>query len=200
MLSAGGQTSAWWGTKALRSAISLAHPPAKIPKGTSSVRTLLAPGKHPMLCLLLRIHPSNGSASLLMLQGPSQSGPPKAKRVESAPPSPVHLADPPRLIRQIPSKQHHMPGSVQIAQTEATPLHSESCPGRGEDKVPTNLTVAPVVGWEQMSCLTAATPTNASYSRQHSGRALQFPTTPGTIQNDETKEFSSKETPGSSDS
>ena len=40
----------------------------------------------------------------------------------------MHLADPPRLIRQIPSKQHHKPGSVQAAQTEATPLHSESCP------------------------------------------------------------------------
>ena len=41
-------------------------------------------------------------------------------------------------------------------------------------------------------------PTNASYSRQHRGRALPFCATPGTIQNDGTEEFSSKETPGSS--
>ena len=36
LLSPGGQNSAWWGTKALARAISLTHPPAKIPKGTSS--------------------------------------------------------------------------------------------------------------------------------------------------------------------
>ena len=37
-------------------------------------------------------------------------------------------------------------------------------PGRGEDKVHTSLTVAPAVGWEQTSGLTAAPPTNPSYS------------------------------------
>ena len=36
LLSPRGQSSAWRGTKALASAISLAHPLAKIPKGTSS--------------------------------------------------------------------------------------------------------------------------------------------------------------------
>ena len=36
VLSPGQQSSAWRGTKALTSTISLAHPPAKIPKGTSS--------------------------------------------------------------------------------------------------------------------------------------------------------------------
>ena len=108
--------------------------------------------------VLLRIHPSNESASLPVPQGPSHSGPLKAKRTESAPPASVHLADPPRRIHQIPSKQRHKPGSVQVAQTGATPLHSESCPGRGEDKVHTSLTVAPAVGWGQTSGLTVARP------------------------------------------
>ena len=36
MLSPGRQSSAQQGTKALASAISLSHPPAEIPKGTSS--------------------------------------------------------------------------------------------------------------------------------------------------------------------
>ena len=151
--------------------------------------------------VLLWIHPSNGSASLPVLQGPSHRGHPTAKQAEPAPPAPVHLADPPRLIHQIPSKQHHKPGSVQVAQTVATPLHSESCPWeRGREGTHTSLTVAPVVGWGQTSGVTAVLPTNTSYSRQHRGRALLFRTTPGTIQNDEMEEFSSKETPGSSDS
>ena len=94
-------------------------------------------------------------------------------------------------------------GSVQVDQTEATPLHSESRErgeGRGEDKIHTSLTVAPEVDWRQTSGLTAALPTNASYSRQYRGRALQFSANPGTNQNDEMEEFSSKQTPGSSDS
>ena len=78
--------------------------------------------------VLLWIHPSDGSAYLLVLQGPSCRGPPMAKRAKPTPPTPVHLADPPQLIGQIPLKQHHKPGSVQVAQTGATPLHSESCP------------------------------------------------------------------------
>ena len=48
------------------------------------------------------------------------------------------------------------------------------------------------MGWGQTSGLTAAPPTNASYSKQHRGSALQSCTTPGTIQNDETEEFPSK--------
>ena len=48
--------------------------------------------------------------------------------------------------------------------------------------------------------MTVATPTNISYSRQHRRSALQFRATSGTIQNDETEDFSSKETPGSRDS
>ena len=71
---------------------------------------------------------------------------------------------------------------------------------RGKEKVHTRLTVAPGVGWGQTSGLTATQPTNASYSRQHRGSALQFHTTPGTIQNDETEEFPSKESPGNNNS
>ena len=103
----------------------------------------------------------------------------------------MHLANPPWLIGQFPSKQHHKPGSVQVAQTG--PHHStvSPAPGRGEDKVHTSLTVATAVGWGQTSGRTAAPPTNTSYSRQHRGSALQFCATPGTIQNDKTEEFSS---------
>ena len=54
--------------------------------------------------VLLQIYPSgNRSDSLPVLQGPSRSGSPKEKRAEPAPPAPVHLADPPQLIYQIPS-------------------------------------------------------------------------------------------------
>ena len=48
------------------------------------------------------------------------------------------------------------------------------------------------MGWGQTSGLTAAPPTNPSYSRQHRGSALQFSATPGTIQNDEMEEFPQK--------
>ena len=50
--------------------------------------------------VLLWIHLSDGSASLPVLQGPSCRGTPMAKRAKPAPPAPVHLADPPWLIRQ----------------------------------------------------------------------------------------------------
>ena len=76
----------------------------------------------------LWIHPSDGSASLLVLQGPYHRGPLMAKRAKPTPPVTLHLADPPWLICQILSKQHPKAGSVQAAQTGATPLHSESCP------------------------------------------------------------------------
>ena len=65
-------------------------------------------------------------------------------------------------------------------------------PRRGEEKAHTSLTVAPVGGWGQTSGLTAAPPTNSSYTPQHRGSALQVLTTPGTIQNDQTEEFSEK--------
>ena len=68
-------------------------------------------------------------------------------------------------------------------------------PRRGEEKAHTSLTVAPAVGWGQTLGLTVALSTNASYLRQHRGSALQVCTTPGTIQNNETEEFPSKEFP-----
>ena len=100
-----------------------------------------------------------------------------------------------------PDPQHHKPGSV-CASSPDGPCHStvNPTPRRGEEKAHTSLTVAPVVGWGQTSGLTVAPPTNASYSRQHRGSAPQSPTTPGTILNDETDEFPSKESPGNNDS
>ena len=49
--------------------------------------------------VLLWIHPSDGPASLLVLQVPSRRGPLMAKLAKPAPPTPVHLVDPPWLIR-----------------------------------------------------------------------------------------------------
>ena len=99
------------------------------PKGNQfPSRNLLAPRKHPTLCFCGSIPPTGLLASLPVPQGPSRREPPTARQAKPTPPAPVHLADPPRLIRQTPSKQHHKPGSVQVAQTGATPLHRESCP------------------------------------------------------------------------
>ena len=166
LLSPGRQGSAQWGTKALASTMSLSHPPAEIPKGTSfHHRTCL----HPQMpnVVLLWIHLSDWPASLLVLQGPSHREPLTAKCTKPAPPAPVHLVDPPQLIRQIPLK----PGNVQVAQTGAPHSTVSPAPGRGEEKVHTSLTVAPAVGWGQTSGLTVVLPTNASYSRQHRGSA-----------------------------
>ena len=74
--------------------------PSRNPKGSQFTKvawTVETPN-----VVLLWIHPSYGSASLLVLQGPSHRGPPIADLAEPAPPSPVHLADPPWLICQIP--------------------------------------------------------------------------------------------------
>ena len=74
---------------------------------------------------------------------------------------------------------------MQAAPTGATPVHSESCPwAKG---LHTGLTVAPEVGWGQTLGLTAALPTNTSFSGQHTGGDLQFGATPGTTQNDKWK-------------
>ena len=122
LLSPRGQSSAWrWATPS----------PSPIPQPKSQREpvpiTKLAPTVQTPNVVLLWIHPSDRSASFPVPQDPSQSGPLKAKLAEPAPPTTVHLTDPPRLIHQIPSKQHHKPGSVQAPQTGATPLHSESC-------------------------------------------------------------------------
>ena len=51
LLNPRGKSSAWLGTKARTSAMSLAHPPAKNPKGSQFPSpNFLAPHKHPMLC------------------------------------------------------------------------------------------------------------------------------------------------------
>ena len=115
-----GRTDLGGGTKELAGAISLSHPPAEIPKGTSSRhRTCTAQSPN---AVLLGIHPSAGSV-LPVLQGPSRRGPPWAKRAKPVPPAPVqiHPLGSARSVRgQFPSKQHHKPGSVRAAQTGHT--------------------------------------------------------------------------------
>ena len=146
----------------------------------------------------LRIHPSGGGCDFLLLpQGPSQSGSSKEKRAEPAPPAPVHLAYPPQLIRQSPSTTAWQCASSPDGPRQPT---VNPAPRRGEEKAHTSLTVAPAVGWGQTSGLTVAPPTNSSYTPQHRGSALQVRTTLGTIQNDQTEEFPSKESPGNNNS
>ena len=81
LLSPGQQSSAWQDTRALATAISLTHPPAKIPKGTSSCQGACLHRKSN--AVVLRIHPQNhpfgGADSLPVLQGPFQSGSLKEK-------------------------------------------------------------------------------------------------------------------------
>ena len=117
------ESSAWQGNKGTGKHHLPLPFPAVIPKGTSS---------HHRTCLhqanTQRCAPGDPSfqwVCLLVLQGPSCSRPPTAKQAKPALPAPVHLADPPKLIHQIPSKQHQKPGSVQVAWTSATPLHNE---------------------------------------------------------------------------
>ena len=180
LLSPGRQSSAWRGTKALDSAISLAHPPAKIPKGNSTCQGTCS--TQTPNAVLLRIHPSGGSDSLLVPQGPSRSRSPKGKLAEPAPPALVDLADPPQLIPRSPAPQ-----AWQCASNPDGPRHPtvNPAPRRGEEKAHTSLTVAPAVGRGQTSGLTAAPTTNSSYTPQHRGSAPQSHTTPGTIQNNE---------------
>ena len=64
---------------------------------------------------LLWIHPSNGTASLPVLQGLSHRGPPMAKLVKPAPPTPVNLVDPPGLIHPLPDPMEAAPQAWQYA-------------------------------------------------------------------------------------
>ena len=162
--------------------------------------------------VLLRIHPSGESLT------PSQCrrAPPEAhhRRISelNLPLLPLcTLPIHPSYCARCPAPQ-----AWQCASSPDWPCHPtvNPAPRRREEKVHTSLTVVPAVGWGQTSgtdCgpsgglgetsgLTAAPPTTTSYSRQHRGSALQFCTTPGTIQNDETEEFPSKESPGNNNS
>ena len=72
--------------------------PSQKPKGNWFLPgNLLALHKHPTL----GIHPSGGFDSLQVPQGPSLTRSLKEKRADPAPPTPVHPANPPQLIRQI---------------------------------------------------------------------------------------------------
>ena len=189
LLNPGRQSSA--GTKALASTISLSHPQPKFQRepvpSTKLACTMQTPNT-----VLLWIHPSDGPASLLVLQGHSCRGP-LAKLAKPAPPAPVHLADPSPLICPWQDPMEAAPQAV-CKQSRQGPHHStvSLVPRRGEDKVHTSPIVAPVVGWGQTSGLTAALPTNTRFSGQDRGSALQFRATTGTTQNDEMEEFSSK--------
>ena len=116
LLSLGRQSSALWWNKGTGECHLPLPSPSQNPTGNQFLSlNLLVPCKHPMLCFC-GSNPLMGlPASLPVLQGPSHRGPLTAKPVEPAPPTPVHLVDLPWLIRQIPSKQHHKPGSVQVA-------------------------------------------------------------------------------------
>ena len=203
LLSPGRTELSGW-TKALVRAISPSHPPNKITKGTCSHQQTCLHSANAQHSLLL-IHPSDGSASLLVLQGPSSRGALMAKLAKPAPPAPVHLADPPHLL-------HHWPDPIETSQQAwqcaNSPHRGHTIPQwvlpLGEGKIRythTSLAVALAVGWGQTSGLTGAPPTNTSVSGQHRRNVRQFGATAGTTsRNNETEEFSSKETPGSSDS
>ena len=123
----------------------LSHPsPSQNSKGNQFLSlNLLAPRKHPTLCFCGSIPLKGLLTSFLVLQDPSNRGPlTMAKRADPAPPTPVHLVDPPQLICQIPSKQHHKPGMCK--RPRQGPHHStvSPAPKRGEVKVHTSLTVA----------------------------------------------------------
>ena len=158
---------------------------------------LLAPRKHPTLCFCGAKPPA---ADLT----PS--------RCHRAPPEEDHLRRsdlslpllPPCTLPTHPSEYARSPASQawQCASSPDGPRHTtvNPAPRRGEEKAHTSLTVAPAVGWGQTSGLTAAPPTNSSYTPQHRGSALQVLTTPGTIQNDQAEEFPSEESPGNNNS
>ena len=90
LLSPGRQSSAWRGTEALASAVSLAHPPAEIPKGTGSGMELAGTHKYPALCFCGSIPPTGLPPSRCRRAPPAGD-----QRPKPAPPAPVHLVDPP---------------------------------------------------------------------------------------------------------
>ena len=146
--------------------------------------------------VLLQIHPSSGSDSLLVPQGPSRSRSPKEKQAEPAPPAAVHLADPRQVIRQI-----RAPQAWQCGSSPDGPRHPTVNPTtrRGEEKAHTSLTVASAVGWAQTSGLTVALPTNASYSRQHRGSARSPAPLQGLTKMTKQKHSLKKKPPGNND-
>ena len=126
LLSPRRQSSAQRGNKGSGKCHLLRPSPSQNPKGNQFPSpNLLALHKHPTLCFCGSIPPTGLPLSWCYRAPPAED---HRWQSELSLPLPVHLADPPQLICQIPSKQHHKPGSVQVAQTEATPLHSESCP------------------------------------------------------------------------
>ncbi|XP_046932432.1 uncharacterized protein LOC124509884 [Lynx rufus] len=101
-----GRTDLGGGTKELVGAISLSHPPAEIPKGTSSRhRTCTAQSPN---AVLLGIHPSAGSV-LPVLQGPSRpcADPPPGIRSVGSWPDPIEAAPQAWQCASSPDGPHH---------------------------------------------------------------------------------------------
>ena len=171
--------------------------PSQNPKGNWFLPgNWLAPRKHRTLCFCGSI-PLVGLTTSWCHKAPPKADHQRISKLSLPLPPPCTLPIHPSLYARSPTPQ-----AWQCASSPEGPCHPtvNPTPRRGEEKVHTSLTVAPAVGWGQTSGLTAAPPTNASYSRQHRGSALQFCTTPGTIQNDETEEFPSKKPPGNNNS
>ena len=134
--------------------------------------------------------------------GPLPQGTTDSNVAKPDPPAPVHLVDLPRLICSWPDPIKAAPQAWQCA---SSPDRGHTTPQwvlpLGEGKIRyTSLTVAPAVGWGQTSRLTAVCPPTQVTPDSTGEVPPQFHATQGTIQDDETEEFSSKETPESSDS
>ena len=192
-MSPGPQSSAWQETKALASAISIAHPPAKIPKGTTS-------------CQETRLHHTNtqycasedpslrGSDSLWCCRAPAESD--LRRKSELSLPLPP-LSNPPRYYTRSPAPQ-----AWQCASSPNGPCHPtvNSAPRRGEDKAHTSLTVAPRGGLGADIRSDYGPAHQSKLFKTAQGSAPQFPITPETIQNDQMEEFPSKKLPGNNNS
>ena len=179
------------------------HPsPSQNPKGNQFLPgNLPAPPKHPKLCFCGATPLAAGLTPSHCHRAPPEVDPRRRSEL-SLPLLPLCTLLP--TPANTPDPQHHKPApqAWQCASSPDGPRHPtvNPAPRRGEEKAHTSLTVAPVVGWGQTSSLTAAPPTNSSDPPQHRGSVLQVRTTPGTIQNDQTEEFPSKESPGNNNS
>ena len=137
----------------------LPHPsPSQYPKGNQFLQgNLLKLSKHPTQCFCRSIPPGG--------QTPSRChrAPPEADLQRKNELSlPLHPCAPCRSApANTPDFQHHKPASSPDGPRHPT---VNPAPTRGEEKAHTSVTVAPAVGWGQISGLTAAPPTNASYS------------------------------------
>ena len=113
----------------LRSTISLSHPSAEIPKGSSSHHQTCLHCANAQRCAskdpLLRWACLPPGAVGPLLQGTTEQS---KLSLPFLPLCTLQIHPSYSTSSQILSKQYHKPGSVQVAQTGVTLLHSESCP------------------------------------------------------------------------